>query len=312
MKDIGKQYTKDDTMDKTGFKRRARLHQSQYRAKVLKVDHSREKGDDYGNRLSEVDGIKGLNFYPGFNILQAVNEKNKYKYNKNIHSDMLRSEHIPYNLFVPFIQDTSFMTNVFNELMGGCIAEIHLSNDINKLIEYAPSPRKHYLNDGTSFDAYVEYTNKNGERCIIGIEVKYTEHEYPLKKGSKEEAYVELACSPYYKISEASGLYKPNTIEKLKSDLYRQIWRNHLLGESIRLKDNDQFKHFCSMTFFPKGNTHFVEASKNYIDMLNSNDNRFIPINYEDFISACKKHCPNESFREWIKYLEERYIVSNH
>jgi hypothetical protein len=68
MKEIGNQYDKDDKLDKTGFKKKARLHQSRYRAEVLDVDHCRDINDDYGNRLSKDDGLKGLNFYSGFSI----------------------------------------------------------------------------------------------------------------------------------------------------------------------------------------------------------------------------------------------------
>jgi hypothetical protein len=45
-KDIGPQYELDDP-----FRATARLHQSEYRARILKVDYL-----EYGNRLTEVDG----------------------------------------------------------------------------------------------------------------------------------------------------------------------------------------------------------------------------------------------------------------
>ena len=34
---LGKQYSKDTTIDKTGFKSKARLHQSRFRAEILNV-----------------------------------------------------------------------------------------------------------------------------------------------------------------------------------------------------------------------------------------------------------------------------------
>ena len=142
MKEIGNQYSKDDTMDKTGFRKRARLHQSKYRAEVLNVDYCRDEGDDYGNRLSKDDGLKGLNFYNGFSIFDEVQKRNKNKYDKGLHSDMLRSEHTPFNLFVPFRQDKVFATKVFNDFFDNTIESIYISDDFNKFIEYAPSPRK--------------------------------------------------------------------------------------------------------------------------------------------------------------------------
>ena len=62
---LGKRYNKD-----ADFKKKARLHQSRYRANVLKVDC-----DEYGNMIFEEDGQRGLTFYPDFDILEAVHKR---------------------------------------------------------------------------------------------------------------------------------------------------------------------------------------------------------------------------------------------
>ena len=309
MKELGKQYSGDKQSDTTGFRSKARLHQSRFRAEILNVDHSQADGDDYGNRLSEADGMKGLNFYDGFGIFDEVRLRSGNKYSKFLHSDMLRSEHIPFNMFVPFRQDPVYAAKVFNEILGGCIKTIHISNDFNKFIEYAPSPRENYLNDRTLFDAYIEYDQIDGGRGMIGIEVKYTEHEYALTPGSKEDREINNESSLYYKISEHSGIYKPDSHHLLKTDLFRQIWRNQILGESILYTDIEKYKYFTSLTLFPEGNTHFKETCKKYMDLLANNNNNFIPVTYEKFISICDQYCPDEEYRKWIDYLTRRYIV---
>lgn len=312
MKYPGKQYPDDDKYDKSGFRRRARLHQSRYRAEVLDVDHSRAGGDDYGNRLSESDGKKGLNFYDGFSIFDEVRKRSNNKYSKLLYSDMLRSEHIPFNMFVPFRQNKDFTTKIFNELLGGCIQSVDISNDHRKFIEYAPSPVAKYMNDKTSFDAYIEYDHIDGSRGMIGIEVKYTEHEYGLKPGSKQDVMINDINSVYYIVSRLSGIYKPDSFELLKTDLFRQIWRNQILGESILIADSDKYKHFTSLTLFPEGNTHFVESCKEYIELLEDKaveSNKFLPVTYERFISVCDKYCPDEKYGRWVDYLVRRYLV---
>ena len=294
----GKQYYKDDIYDKTGFRRIARLYQSKYRAEILKVDY-----DMYGNRLTKEDGKKGLNFFIGFSVFEEV--KKRYpEFNKGLYCDMLRSEHIPFNLFIPLKQNLIFCKEVFNEFLNNTI------NSINKIeIEYAPPPKENYLNDNTSFDAYIEYTHIDNTKGILGIEVKYTEHEYLLKKGSKEERFIMDEESPYYKISEISGIYNVEAFNVLKTDRFRQVWRNQLLGESILIKDSKEFKHFTSLTFFPSGNTHFSEVSKEYVGFLKKNDNKFCAVTFEHYISILKKYCPNTDFAKWINYLNSRYIV---
>lgn len=299
VQDIGKQYKPDDRTDPTGFLRRARLHQSKYRAETLKVPY-----DNYGNYLTRPDGEQGKNFYDDFGVFEAV--KKYRKYNKPLYSNMLRSEHIPFNIFIPLDNDKLFCKNVFNEFLNDTIQTIDRIE-----IEYAPTPKENYLNDGTSFDAYIEYTRTDNAKGIIGIEVKYTEKEYKLTANSKQEKDIQNTGSKYFTVTRDCKLYKPNAIQLLPTDNFRQVWRNHILGESILLTDHDTFKHFTSLTLFPQGNSHFVHISKDYIDLLTDNTNKFLPTTYEDFFSVCKKHCPDNRFKIWLDYLIKRYIIKD-
>ena len=295
---IGPQYYRDKITDTTGFLEKARLHQSKFRAFKLNVSY-----DNYGNYLKPEEASERLNFYNDFDIFAEV--KKRYpNYSKPLYANMLRSEHIAFNLFVPFKTDLDFGKRVLNDLLSGQILSIDKVE-----IEYTPFPANKYLNDKTSFDTYIEYTNTDNQKGIIGIEVKYTEHEYPWKSGSKQEVDIKDKNSKYYLISKQCGLYKSDTIEKLITDKFRQVWRNQLLGESIVIKNNEQFKHFTSVTIFPKSNLHFIEISKEYLNMLDNNYDRFVPITYEDFLSLCERHKPNDRFAKWLTYLSDRYIL---
>jgi len=297
MRSIGEPYPKDDLIDKTGFLKRARLHQSTFRA-----IHLDQPYDGYGNYLTVDGGKEGYNFYPGFGIFEAV--KKYRKYNKPLYTNMLRSEHIPFNFFIPLNLDKDYCKKIFNEFFDGSILSI---NRIE--IEYAPKPKEKFLNDATAFDAYIEYTHIDNSRGIIGVEVKYTEQAYKLIAKSKEENDILRSTSNYYTVTERSGIYKPEAISQLKKDKFRQIWRNHMLGESILIADGEKFKHFTSLTLFPKGNTHFVKTSIEYLELLQSNDKKFMPVTYEDFFEAIGKYCPDEDYGKWLGYLRGRYIV---
>lgn len=295
--EIGLQYAKDKSIDKSGFLADARLHQSKYRALQLNVPFDR-----YGNYLTKADAVIGLNFYHDFDVFSEV--KKRYpNYSKQLYANMLRSEHIGFNLFVPFKSDYGFCKNVLNQLLSHQIKSI----DTIK-IEYAPSPASNYLNDKTSFDVYLSYTHVDDKKGIIGIEVKYTEQAYKLKKDSKEADYVNDKNSRYYSITKQCQLYQPEAIDLLGTDKFRQIWRNQLLGESILIADKAQFQHFTSLTIFPAGNFHFKETSKDYIDLLSNNNDRFVGVTYEDFIATCWNFQPNERFGKWVNYLKKRYI----
>lgn len=298
MNENGKQYPKDDRTDPTGFLKRARQHQSDFRLNYLELPY-----DTYGNYLTKCDGEKGKNFYDGFGVFDAVRAYRKY--NKALYSNMLRSEHIPFNIFIPLDKDKNFCKKVFEEILQTNLESI----DAVK-IEYAPKPRKKYLNDGTSFDAYIEYTKVDGSKGIIGIEVKYTERDYKLLPDSKQDKDSHNFDSLYFSVTNSCGLYKDDAINILPTDKYRQIWRNHILGESILLMDKDKFKYFTSMTLFPSGNTHFLKTSKEYIDLLKNSDNKFIALTYEDLFALLTKYCPDDNYQNWINYLLRRYIVS--
>lgn len=126
MQEIGQQYSKDDKTDNSGFLRRARLHQSIFRAKNLNLPF-----DTYGNYLTKADGEKGENFFNGFGIFEAV--KKYRKYNKPLYSNLLRSEHIPFNFFIPLDKDRNFCKNIFSDILK---IEIRSIDRIE--IEYAP------------------------------------------------------------------------------------------------------------------------------------------------------------------------------
>ncbi|NLO02144.1 MAG: hypothetical protein GX126_07485 [Bacteroidales bacterium] len=291
---LGNQYSKDDN-----FKAKARLHQSHFRSEILQVDF-----DEYGNRLTRADALNYLNFYPGLGVVETL--KNRYpKYSKGLYADMLRSEHIPFNMFAPLKQDLKLAKKVFKQLLKLEIKEITKIK-----IEYAPSPAAEYLNDKTSFDTYMEFITDIGEMGFLGIEVKYTEHEYKLKPNSKEANDIDNLDSPYEKISYRPGLFVPDSMKKLKSDRLRQIWRNHLLGESMLLHSETKFKHFISLIFYPSGNKHFNEVIPEYKSLLTSkNQNKLMGITYESYFDTLSQFTLSNDFTDWLKYLKSRYVI---
>jgi len=282
------------------FKRICREHQSRYRFYDLQVWFDRNI-----NVLLDEDGKKGLNFYSGFEIFSSV--KKRYPdFRKPLYCNLLRSEHIPFNFFIPLDNDKEFGKKVFNEILGGIIDHI-----TQIIIEYSPQPKQKYLDDNTSFDTYIEYRHIDGSNGILGIEVKYTELSYPLLDKSREQVKMYDLTSLYYTMSIRSGIFQQENLTYLRNDDYRQIWRNHLLGESILIVPESKFRHFHSLNFYPEGNIHIKEVILQYQNFLKDEcRDRVQGITYEQFFRICQKHLPNEEFGKWLEYLERRYLTT--
>ena len=101
------------------FKRKARAHQIEFRKNYLGVEHNK-----YPNVLTFDDAQKGLIFYDRFReeILEELKKpipKTSSAPSGQMLTNLLRSEHIPYNIFFPMHKDkngckTSCSKNNFN------------------------------------------------------------------------------------------------------------------------------------------------------------------------------------------------------
>lgn len=286
------------------FKELAKRHQIEFREKVLGVGF-----DEYETILTDEDAQKGLIFFDGFKINEyAQNRYPHFKMKQACFANMLRSEHIPFNFFVPISKNLEYARAILNKFMGGVINKI---TDLK--IEHAPDPAN-ALMDKTSFDVFIEYKHASGDYGIIGIEVKYTEREYRLMKGSKEDMEINQETSVYYTLTSKIGLYRNEIVPELKKDKYRQVWRNQLLGESMTRKNqsDSKFEHFTSVILYPEGNEHFRELVPVYKSFLKpGHEKSFLGITYEEFIAVAEKLTDDTDFLRWARYLRDRYIVKS-
>ena len=286
--EIGKQYSPDDH-----FKSKARLHQSVYRSKVLKVDY-----DEYGNRLTDENGRKYLNYYDGLNVIAEL--KKRYpNYSKKRDADMLRSEHIPFNLLAPLKTNKHLAKSVIRKAF-----DIQCSTILDLKLEFAPEPKENYLNDATAFDTYIEYLNISGERCGIGIEVKYTEQAYRI--GKSEKIRVKDNNSTYWKTTRKSRAFLDSGDQRLGEDVIRQIWRNHILGLSM-LQAGD-LARFHSITLYPQGNVHIEKAIHQYQSLLTEDYRDLVfGCTFETYITAIDGAM---EITRWKEYLKRRYLIA--
>ena len=280
------------------FKAKARKHQFLFKEMVLN-DFYEEKNPQV--ILSPDSARQGLIFCEEYRDL--IREKRSFG-TSALFSNMLRSEHIPYNIFTPMEEDLNVATDLFNEIIGGgilCIEKIK--------IEFAgKTDKSQYLQDGTSFDAFIKYKSIDGKQGGIGIEVKYTEKGYPI--GKEESEKIKNIDGPYNQMTKDSDYYIQNLDIKmfLKANHLRQIWRNHILGYSMLRRGDIQY--FYHIHLYPDGNKHFHKAIPEYYKLLTEKGAKtFIPLTYEKLFDLLSKYFITEKQIKWQEYLRSRYIV---
>ncbi len=286
--DVGPQYANDDP-----FKAAARLHQSRYRAGVLRVGY-----DAYGNRLA-IEPARGLaNYYDGLGVREAL--RRRYPtYSAARDADMLRSEHIPFNLFAPLAARARLAAGLLERMTG-----VAFSSGPELRFEWAPAPEGDYLGDKTSFDAYFAGLDEQGRRLGVGVEVKFTEGAYPM--GKTEALRVGDIESTYWVVTRASTVFLEERQNELATDELRQIWRNHLLGLAMLLRG--ELDRFISVTIYPAGNRHFAEALPRYrarLDPTATTD--VVGTTFEDYVSWLPE---TDEVCTWKSYLSDRYLVT--
>ncbi len=285
---------------------RARKHQSDFRESLgLEcVPNPPCRTVCYGNIISDEDAAKGYIYFEGFreDILK-VHEATK----GSIATNLLRSEHIPYNLFYPMRNNPEALRELFVKITGKDIADV-----TGLHIEYAPSPIEDYLEGHTAFDTYISYRNSKGEDCGIGIEVKYTEMGYKMGGGEKKRIFDTLD-SRYHKVTQWSNAYDTGSssasellLSTLSKDHFRQIWRNHMLGLSMIRKGD--INEFLSIHLYPSFNEHFIEVVPQYTDLLSERGRQtFTPLTFEELFKAMQDIHFTEMDTEWKDYLQRRY-----
>ncbi len=286
-REIGPQYDLDDP-----FKAAARLHQSNYRAKVLDVEYS-----DYGNRLTDADGRALLNYYDDLGVREALRRRYP-QYSKRRDADLLRSEHIPLNVLAPLAGRPDLARMIIKSAF-----EQKLEGPFELRFEWAPEPKHNYLDDMTSIDAYLQGIGNDGKLVGIGVEVKYTERGYRIGKSEAER--VHDPSSTYWTVTHEAGLFAESELGDLAEDDLRQIWRNHLLG--LAMVGRGDIARFVSVTLYPSGNIHFTHALEKYQGYLKDGARSSVcGCTFERFIECIRG---DHEIEKWKQFLTERYLI---
>ena len=284
----------------------------------FKLDHGLVKSGStktgtHTTILADDDAKNGANFYCYKNATEWANLQSwassskgkKVNFTGAGLKNILRSEHIPYNIFYPLEK-----LRVSNPLVLNKLLESLLNNNINVTtvtkikVEYASHIHKsELLNDLTSFDAYIEYLDGD-KPCGIGFEIKYTEKSYPY--GATEQAQMDDDNSKYNEFTRNCKTFNSTHYIKLRDKNLKQPWRNHLLG--IKLVEIGALKKFHSVILYPQGNLYQADVCNQYITCLNdASKNTFQGITFEKLVEVAQNIIPSSEDKAWLTYFKERY-----
>ncbi len=279
--------------DRSSFASKARLLQSIWRT---------EKGYNFekqGNYL-QLDFAKesGANFLTK-EIFELVKHEvaNKHINRKviqepRIWNNLLSSQPLAFNLYGELKLDLGLATLVFKDL--------YPERQIDKVtvIEFEHSPGRgnlKYTGDGSAFDVFVVYKNTLKQQCFFGIEVKYAE-DLNDAPASHKEVYITIA--------EMSGIFKIDSLPRLKVKPLQQIWRDHLLALSLFIT-NEDYAVGDFIYLYPADNLNCVAGIETYKTTLNElGETYFKPLTMEKMVETIKRHFSDK----WIEDFEDRYL----
>jgi len=214
-----------------------------------------------------------------------------------IWNNLLSSQPLCFNLFGELHFDLDLATKYFKQLFPNRLDSVTAVK-----FEYSPGrSNTKYIGDHSAFDAFVEYT-KDNKKGFIGIEVKYAES---LREETKKTAN-KYFKEQYATLTNACGLFKPDSVDFLRQPPLSQIWRDHLLCIATRQDYDEGFFVFL----FPSENSHCqkgVDSYKRYLTFDNEEQNCFYPRHLEDFINTLV----SISNADWTIELKNRYLGSN-
>ena len=212
---------------------RMRLHQSWWRDEVLGLPYgtgpSPNSTRELGSMLDDEGDRPGANFVNAAAL--AAYEKRAglgvepYRARRNL----LSSQPMCINIFGPMALDLDLATRALRAWLPGEVARV---TDVR--IEWAPEPRDEFLDDRTSFDAFVEYEDVDGQLAFLGVETKLTEPFTSTGGYHRRPAYRALTTAP-------GSPWIPDSLSRLGDVTWCQLWRNHLLVQALRTIGRNEY-----------------------------------------------------------------------
>ncbi len=293
--------------DKTPFARRMRLHQSWYRASVLGVDYGtgpdRSGTTRYGNMLTGQSAEKGSNFLTPtiFEVArERLAEDGGVKDPFGLERNMLSSRTMCFNLFGELERDLDLATGLVRALWGDALATLWGNDNVRVCdvrFAWAPQPKEKYPDDGTAFDAFIEYETEGGEKGFIGIETRLAEpfsEDFDDRGGRYSDRLTPE--SPWGKVD-------PQTVADRK---HNQLLRHHMLAWAVLKEESSGYAHGSVVVVYHPKDEVCDGVVGDYRASLRNEER--LPVWKADLGTVVEKW-RSVAAGKWLSDFEERYLA---
>lgn len=285
-----------ETVDTNTFQRRARILQALWR-ESRGYPIGEHAGKPRGSRLAMPQTKKTLDNFMTDEVKHVVREildggkqqKGSLIQSDRMYANLLSSQPMAFNLFVPLQQNLDLASAVFAEMLPGRCDRV-------SRIEFEFSPgrgNRRYTHDGSAFDVCVWFDTPQGKPGFIGIEVKYHENLNNEADDHRQR---------YDEIADQMGCFPADTRKELREKPLQQIWRDHLLAGAYRIVDG--FSDGLFVFLNPAGNTACNDAVSDYLEHLTVTDT-FKHWSLESLVQTVSA----KTNAAWIREFAGRYLA---
>jgi hypothetical protein len=167
-------------------------------------------------------------------------------------------------------------------------------------IEWAPRPQRDYLDDRTSFDAFVDYLDTDGKLSFLGVETKLTEPFTATGGYNSKPSYQRLT-------TKVGSPWRPDTLEALGDATWCQLWRDHLLVEALRQRVPRYAGRGRLLVIHHQRDAGCVNAFNGYQQLLEERSTHDILKMPIDKLVAGLKTAVSLSELGWVEAFDRRY-----
>ena len=289
----------------TRFRAAARLLQSIWREdrELPAGSYVNEAGKrrKLGSRITVAAGDAGANFLNA-DVAHIARRECAYREpgamidEERLATNLLSSMPLVFNLFAPWVSALEQASCFLRETLPSFAGEA-----TQVLFEHSPrrgSPL--FTFDYTAFDALIRYVDSEGRRGFVAIEVKYAEGmREPVRERTPERV------AHYDTVSERCGLYTDHSSPVLRANPLQQLWREHMLAQSMIDKGLYDEGYFVFVS--PELNYQTQSAAglyANHLALASDGKVRFVNLPLEDAIETIRLCDPVHADALYRRYCD--------